>query len=298
MPVVIWVAENTWQACVDAALSLAPPVPGAWVKTSASSSTTCRARSCSSGPGHRRPYRPRRGPAGPRIRHPRMRTSLRARTHRLRASRCRPGWQPSSRQHEPMPAQAATVSLAVQLAPAVLKPNFRLATVPHPLLSSTLLQLPSVNLHWKLAQRDSGEREGPGVGAGLGHRVVGGHPVVGGRDPGAEDVRVARQADRVAARGIPRYRQDERATGSARFRPGRASRRPAPRGPDPRGVRLGLISNRGVGDHAAADGVDRGAGRGPQVRAGGTRHGRGRDLVQQVDELLHRADEITGSQVG
>ena len=25
MPVVIWVAENTWQACVDAALSLAPP---------------------------------------------------------------------------------------------------------------------------------------------------------------------------------------------------------------------------------------------------------------------------------
>ena len=99
-----------------------------------------------------------------------------------------------------MPAQAATVSLAVQLAPAVLKPNFRLATVPHPLLSSTLLQLPSVNLHWKLAQRDSGEREGPGVGAGLGHRVVGGHPVVGGRDPGAEDVRVARQADRVAAR--------------------------------------------------------------------------------------------------
>ena len=50
-----------------------------------------------------------------------------------------------------MPAHAATVSLAVQLAPAVLKPNFRLATVPHPLLSSTLLQLPSVNLHWKLA---------------------------------------------------------------------------------------------------------------------------------------------------
>ena len=28
MPVVIWVAENTWQACVDAALSLAPPDAG------------------------------------------------------------------------------------------------------------------------------------------------------------------------------------------------------------------------------------------------------------------------------
>ena len=28
MPVVIWIAENTWQACVDAALSLAPPDAG------------------------------------------------------------------------------------------------------------------------------------------------------------------------------------------------------------------------------------------------------------------------------
>ena len=28
MPVVIWIAENTWQACVDAALSLAPPYAG------------------------------------------------------------------------------------------------------------------------------------------------------------------------------------------------------------------------------------------------------------------------------
>ena len=44
-----------------------------------------------------------------------------------------------------MPAQAATVSLAVQVASAVLKPKFRLATVPHAALSSWRMARPRLS---------------------------------------------------------------------------------------------------------------------------------------------------------
>src|SRR5689334_692989 len=75
----------------------------------------------------------------------------------------------------------------------------------------------------------------------------------------------------------------------------------------------GLVGYGGVGDYAAAHGVDGGAGRRGQVtsagrlglvvvRRGGGRgthgEGGGGDLVQQVDELLDRADEIAGGEVG
>jgi RNA polymerase sigma-70 factor (ECF subfamily) len=54
-----------------------------------------------------------------------------------------------------------------------------------------------------------------------------------------------------------------------------------------------LVGDGGVGDDATADGVDREPGGGGEVAAA-SRPG---DLVEQVDELLHRADEVARSQV-
>ena len=76
---------------------------------------------------------------------------------------------------------------------AVSKPKARLATAPQLAVSSTLLQLPSVNSYWKAATGTPVIVIDQVSGAGLGHRVVGGRPVVGRGDPGPEDVVVPGQ---------------------------------------------------------------------------------------------------------
>src|ERR1039457_3804875 len=53
----------------------------------------------------------------------------------------------AGRQQPPLPCQAATVSVPVYLALAVLKPKVRLARLPQVLVSSAVFQVPRVNLY-------------------------------------------------------------------------------------------------------------------------------------------------------
>ena len=72
------------------------------------------------------------------------------------------------------------------------------------------------------------------------------------------------------------------------------------RGPGRTQAVQALAGHGRVRDHATPHGVDRGPGRHGQggARLGRGDGGRGGDLVEQVDELLDRADEVAGGQIG
>jgi nucleotide-binding universal stress UspA family protein len=228
MTVVIWVAENTWQACVDAARSLAPPGAGITLLTVVDSTTAEAAQGAFSGLLGR-------GGAGP--------------------------------------------------APRVLA---RAETAANDLLDRAQARL----------GRDADRLPLNGRGK---HEIA---AAVGG----ATMLIVARDGHGPGPKSMGkdvRFVVDHAPCPVLLVWPGPPPPVPPPpppgahRPPPPPGERqLPPELHRRIRDDSPSDGVDRGAGGGLQVAARSTRNGSGCDLVQQVDELFHRAHEVAGGQVG